>query len=927
VKFINKINLLLFCIPLFSFLEAKNVEVTLDHTTQGKFTLENELQDSPFIQCPKKINLRNIGNTPLRNCFPYSKNPYLTLSSLTKKIYQERYPLLALFQIYNQRLTIDEQQPLSNFTPLDLLNCRGVCSQEEFEAQFLALCKSLKIKTCVANLYDQVDPAYDFCLPGDSKWQFFNLRTQQFYIGLDNQILMSSEEIMDDPFLILRSKHTKSNKIDFKDSWNELARFNILEPSSAVQFVTSTASTIQHVSGFDLYPQESLLYELSENSDSTYLTQLLQLQTRRISSDFSYNSPLPLYKIVNQTPTSLYLTEQDTHVLPGETYFFEQTDLFQIHIHFSESISGSLLISGRGAAALFPSELIQKDQIYLGVEENPTTILCTCTLQDDFSQQPSPTVQILNTNSTFHHCTPHFTLKEPLETVETIQWQISSDPHFQLIPANLNQIEPFISTISLSLIDETFFNPDEKYYFRVKGCKDGRWGEWSTPYSFSVGKPLSVDEILFDKVENGKFEISWPRYVERYANSSEAPITYLVFGSNSLDFIPSIYCDKQINSLSNGEVTQEEKNDNLLYETDKSLIEVGGELAYYRIIAVQKGQFSNPSSLIRIYDYDLIQPRNILQFVKNENGEKIAKRTLFSPVYPWTIIALPAIQISENENKWEKLLRPLQTDKQVENQFNYEYPEVSEEIWKMVRPYLMPENHPAWSKLHRIFCKTRATLHHDAFRKAGFNRWRPGKWSRVSASSHPSLQEYFIKAYCDCELGILYDWKRWIHRIKGSEAIRECARHYRLHHKITAPHKWIYPLPKNPYPASSTSKEFFRKNFLLVCENANTYDHSQNEKKYKEMSADYVTALYTIIQAVGLYDSVYPFNFPFSKDGKLVCIDCEYWGKWPVPFDRLTRYFSSKMKNHWKKITSHGGKIPPFVEPQQNHPRMDRRDR
>lgn len=39
-------------------------------------------------------------------------------------------------------------------------------------------------------------------------------------------------------------------------------------------------------------------------------------------------------------------------------------------------------------------------------------------------------------------------------------------------------------------------------------------------------------------------------------------------------------------------------------------------------------------------------------------------------------------------------------------------------------------------------------------------------------------------------------------------------------------------------------------------------------------------------------------------------IDTEYHHKWPVPFQRLTRAFSSEMQDYWKKITRHGGDIP-----------------
>ncbi len=412
----------------------------------------------------------------------------------------------------------------------------------------------------------------------------------------------------------------------------------------------------------------------------------------------------------------------------------------------------------------------------------------------------------------------------------------------------------------------------------------------------------------------------------RYAEQSEDPIEYLVFGSNSLDFIPSIYCEKQVNAIVNGKITEEEINDNLVAITNKPKIRISGGLAYYRVVARQRGQLSVPSKIIYVYDQGLIQPRNILQVIR-DNSLSIAKRVLFPPSYPWTEISLPSLCDSiYQENSALKLNSLLRSMTKIDQQEydQYELPNVSEEVWQAIRPYLLPENHPAWAKLNRIFCKTRATQSPEHFKKAGFNRWHPGRWSRVSASSHPEMQEYFIKAYCDTELGILYDWKKWLHRIAGAETIRECIKSYELQNNFKVPHKWIYPLPKFPSPPNSS--QYIRKNFILVCENMQIHESSMNEKMYKEkMNRKLLDGLYTILQVCGLYDSVYVFNMPFCKDGRIAFIDTEYHHKWPVPFQKLTSRFSKNMQSYWKKITYKGGKIPDGVS-EFNPPRMDRRD-
>ena len=368
----------------------------------------------------------------------------------------------------------------------------------------------------------------------------------------------------------------------------------------------------------------------------------------------------------------------------------------------------------------------------LGVENNPTTVHWTYEIDETLECPDLPSVCVLNQKQVFDYCSPAFDLGHSFKEPEAIWWQISADANFQLVPSNFNQVEPFISTVTLPLISETFLNPSDSYYFRVKGFQNGQWSEWSAPYAFTINKPLAVERALFDQIDDAHYELNW----ERWAEESGEPIEYLVFGSNALDFIPSIYCDKQVNAIVNGVVVEEEDNSNLIAITTDPKITVKGNLAYYRIVARHKGQLSVPSPIIHVYDDDLIQPRNVLQLVDEDPNQIVAKRLIIpsfsgketslphvntlSPFYENSLInihsALRAIQLPEKKN------------------YLYEFPSVPESVWEAVKPYLLPDGHPAWPKLNRIFCRQRATLNHEAFKKAGFKRWRPGRWSRVSAS-------------------------------------------------------------------------------------------------------------------------------------------------------------------------------------------------
>lgn len=901
MKFIPYFSLFLISL---SYIEAKSEEVLFNRTTDETVVLSNP-------HC-KRLIIENLGDKPVKNCFPYAKHPpCFTLEDLAARISDSEYPLMALYQMWKQSVVIDEGAKNHECHPLDLLNFKGTCTSEDFSIQFLKLCNALGIETRHANIHGK--ERYDFCI--DEDWHFLDLFNQQIYLNLNNEKLASSEEVMDDPFIALRTKHLRQSKnVDFHEGWKELARFEILEPASALPIVFETAEIKDRPVGLDLYPREKLFF--TQVGDHEFVVEhAINLNVRKVSKGITLKSPLPICKLKNDSHAPILLVDQNARLSPGQTYDMAQPS-FEVKVAFSQTPKGQLLVSSCCTSNLMPAFSPGENQLTLGSTKNPSQVLVQYELDESTVSAP---LQIVNESSHFEYCSPIFKMNGT-QQFDKVWWQIALDPQFNVIPANLDQIEASSSAISLPLISETFLNPETTYYFRAKGASQGKWSDWSSPFAFTVKKPLAVEAVQFNEIADNRYELNWERFAEETNGSTE----YLIFGSNSLDFIPSVYCDKQVNAIVNGVVVEEESNDNLIAVTNVPRFEVNGELAYYRIIAKQRGQLSVPSYLIHVYDEDLIQPRNVLQSSQDEAGQEVAKRSLFPPAYPGSENALPHLNSTAKESILSSFQTLLRSASLSNSKYRYESPEVDDAVWEEVKPYLLPANHPAWPKLNRVFCKNRATLSPDEFKKSGFKRWRPGKWSRVSASSHPELKEYFIKAYCDVETGIIYDWKKWIHRIEGAETIRDCIKKYHLQEHFAVPHKWIYPLPKNPAPPNSS--RIVRKNFILVCENMRIEEHSKNEKYYKKkMTPRLMQGLYIILQVCGLYDSVYCFNIPFCKDGRIAVIDTEYHHKWPVPFYKLKKSFSKDMGRYWERLTFKGGKIPDGVS-QHNPPRMDRRD-
>ena len=764
-------NTLFFCsvaILSVSSLKAKSIEIILDKEKELSYNLNADILqdvDDPFApshkapQYCKSLTIENIGDQPIRQFFPYiGFLPPLTIEILVRNLAFDQYPLLSLYSMWKNSLAQIEMDDDPNIHPLDLLNFRGVCSPNTFRKGFIKLCNAVGIETRLANVHGK--ETYDFLL--DDHWSYFDFNHEQFIIGINNYHFCSSENIMDDPLQILRTKHSRrANHVDFFENSKLSACFDILNPASAQEIILGCGNSMNHSKAVTLFPGESLQFENSSaRSDLSFyecaIKQTIKLKERNPDSLFKHFSFFPIQRIVNNTSATI-LIDGNVELSSGQTYEFQEP-VFKLSVIFTKfKPDGDLILSGKCASSLFPKLEKGRNEIGLAAKKNNTVVLFRYEVDETLENKDYPRVMVDNQAKLFTN-SPEFILKPSRNDITDIWWQIGIDKNFQNVPSSLDQVQPFASSITLSPIAETFLRPFQKYYFRVKGYRNGQWSDWSETFVFKVTKPRSIDTVLFEPIDDDLYELRWNYDI--YKKDKEAE--YLVFGSNSLDFIPSIYTDRQINAITNNCVTEEEPNDNLIAITKNCEIEIGGELAYYRIVARKNGQYSIPSELIWVYDTDLVQPRNVLQVVK-DSDQFIAKRMLIPSNYPWSDSALPHITSINSYRDWIfHMSSMLHTMKPIKGKkkYDYEYPDVTDEIWNEVTPYLLPDNHPAWPKLNRVFCSSRATQTPEHFKKGGFRRWRPGRFSRVSASAHTSFREYFIKAYCDSEIGIIYDWEK-----------------------------------------------------------------------------------------------------------------------------------------------------------------------
>ena len=527
-------------------------------------------------------------------------------------------------------------------------------------------------------------------------------------------------------------------------------------------------------------------------------------------------------------------------------------------------------------------------------------------------QEKTP-LQILQAKYKFDHQAPRFEICALNEKPSQIEWQISSSNKFSVTLPSLKSKVNYSSTIELDDLTQTHLNPNQTYYLRIRGSSNGIAGKWSETAEFICQKPAPVTYTEFNKVEPGKYEISWDLFAEE---SEDDPIEYLIFGSNSFDFIPSVYLDKQVYSISADETIFEE-NSNLISSTTDTKIMVDGSLAYYRIIAKKKGQLSIPSSIIHVYGSDLVQPRNVLQIMQNDS-DFIVKRTLFKPAYSWTETALPRVGVVNRiyENSFLALHELINNEIAVSSEpvtapTPYKQPtHVSDDLWKKMKPYFLPENHPWKSKVDRIFHKTRASQNSSTIIEAGF-KGKITNVRKIFAGTHPDCKEIFFKIYTDSEVTSRYtEWQKWLDRIKGRNNVWRVIQKHKFEDTFSVPDKWVYPLPEVP-AAPKASTRYKPKDFILVCSNEEIYSNFENEKLWmNKITPKMLDELYIVMDEAGMWDSVFIFNIPFSKkNGKICFVDTEYSLKWPVRFEKMYRYFSKENQKHWNKlINNHGPK-------------------
>jgi len=137
-----------------------------------------------------------------------------------------------------------------------------------------------------------------------------------------------------------------------------------------------------------------------------------------------------------------------------------------------------------------------------------------------------------------------------------------------------------------------------------------------------------------------------------------------------------------------------------------------------------------------------------------------------------------------------------------------------------------------------------------------------------------------------------------LRRILGAHSIRASIEQHGYQHLLIVPQKRLYRLPSGPAPG------LYPKKFILVVEEIHVIP---DEGTYSLWKSDFITkerlhAVYKVINACGLIDSVYPDNIPITFENLIAFIDTEHFHSWPVPYHKLSHFLAKKQRVYWTSL-------------------------
>jgi hypothetical protein len=223
-------------------------------------------------------------------------------------------------------------------------------------------------------------------------------------------------------------------------------------------------------------------------------------------------------------------------------------------------------------------------------------------------------------------------------------------------------------------------------------------------------------------------------------------------------------------------------------------------------------------------------------------------------------------------------------------------PLITNRMKRMINPYLLPTDHPAYSAMGTIFSHSGIIKNKKSVRKAGFKILFSQKKSHIYVLKHPLLRGYLLKVYLDSERKIpkgMPGWKRLTMRCVVAEKIKSIIAKHNFRCFIVAD-KWVYPIPADGFGSGSSQQQ----PVVLLAKDMNIYNSKTSAMAWRKRAGyETMRELFEIFRR-GYGSAFLVGNLPYTHSGRFAFIDTEF-GKRRLPMVHLSRYFSPRMRTYW----------------------------
>jgi len=635
---------------IFNKDNIEEISVTVNVNEPVNLYIESKFDDlnlkDPNVYWPgiisgffnKKIIIENIGQDKLEDFILILNNKDLsTFESIAKYLELESDTEKAIKTLYS--FWKDHRFHASSFmgannNPFYALNFWGYTLCGNDANALVRLFSYLGILARPIHLNGHAVNEYFF----SDKWNVMDGDQNIVYLKLDNKTLASFDEIINDPFIALRTK-VYGVKYNLANSCRNTALFEFIQPKKKDIIKIGKIADLEN-NKFTLYPGEKIIFHHDEappyaigKKDISHWKGARDISLAKIelilnpkiraankkSNIIRIDSRYPIYKIESTKAGNEF-------TIPKGKLIFSRA------INIGNNSDDKLTVLCQGARASFSGLLKGQNEIVLKSKTGKGKAKITFIynpLNENFSL---PKIWVKNLSTVFHYEIPYFAIGGS-EHLEKLWWQISDTKDFHFVPPNFENIQAFSKIIKLDKIIDSFFREKEAYFFRVKGKKNGVWGNWSPVFRFKVLKPKQPQSVKYDLLADGKIRLEWK-------GSSEENVEYMIFGSDRLDFIPDIYCNKKVTEMLYSEIVSSRLNKNIISVTNNNYYVTDIHYPFYRIVARSGRALSTPSSIINLYSNSTSEklytlPPKVLQMRHSkikDSGAKLGYKDIYRAV-------------------------------------------------------------------------------------------------------------------------------------------------------------------------------------------------------------------------------------------------------------------------------------------------------